>query len=228
MIIIGRMKSTNICTIYRLSNIENCKNYIGQTWFPLNKRMGKNGSNYKNSIYLYNSIKKYGIDKFKYHILAQCSDQETADYLESYYINIYCSNNPEIGYNIKNGGSNGKHSADTINKISETLKNNYAALSLEQQLKRCGPIIGYWLGKERGKYDEERKQQISFGMVEWHKENTHPMLNKHHTDDAKDKISKSLIGRTINPESIKRGVEKRKCLLRKKGQLFKLIKKVSI
>lgn len=84
--------------------------------------MGKDGCNYKNSIHLYNAIKKYGADKFQYKVLVQVSCQTVADYMEDYYIELYNSRDPEIGYNIKTGGSVGRHSEETKAKISATLK----------------------------------------------------------------------------------------------------------
>lgn len=73
------MRSGEICSIYLLTNTVNNKIYVGQTWLPTHIRMGKDGSNYKNSIYLYNAIQKHGADKFQYEILIQCRDQESAD-----------------------------------------------------------------------------------------------------------------------------------------------------
>ena len=55
------------CKIYLLKNNVNNKIYIGQTWAErLEDRMGKNGSQYKNSAYIYNAIKKYGAENFSY------------------------------------------------------------------------------------------------------------------------------------------------------------------
>ena len=57
-------RANEFVTIYLLTNTINNKVYVGQTWFPFNTRMGKDGKNYKNSIYLYGAIQKYGSSAF--------------------------------------------------------------------------------------------------------------------------------------------------------------------
>ena len=170
--------NNSICTIYLLTNAVNSKIYVGQTWFPLNIRMGKEGSNYRNSAYLYNSIQKYGSDNFQYEILAQCSAQSVADYLEDIYIQEYNSTDHSTGYNLKEGGSAGKHSEETKNKISATLKVQVAEWTDEERTLRSAPISGYWEGKKRGPHTEEWKENNSIFMIERHKLNGHPMQGK--------------------------------------------------
>jgi group I intron endonuclease len=110
----------NFCTIYILKNRVNSKVYIGQTW-KTPKDRGDSGYGYKGCIYLEYAIKKYGWDQFYYKLLDVCNDQETADYLEQYYIKKYNSVNIQYGYNLKEGGSHGKHSNRTKQKISQAL-----------------------------------------------------------------------------------------------------------
>jgi group I intron endonuclease len=198
------MSSGEVCTIYLLTNSVNGKVYVGQTWLPLHIRMGRDGSNYKNSLYLFAAIQKYGADKFHYDILAQCSDQATADYLEEYYINIYDSRNHGIGYNLKYGGSVGKHSDETKAKISQTLKEQASQWSPEMLAKRSAPIVGYWTGKQRGPQTKERVQQTIDAMKDWHANNTHPMLGKIHSEEAKRKIGEASKGRKDSPETTKK------------------------
>lgn len=193
-------KNGEICSIYLLTNIVNGKIYIGQTWLPLHIRMGKEGSNYKNSLYLYGAIQKHGADKFQYEILVQCRDQESADYLEEYFINQYDSRNHQIGYNLKEGGSAGRHSDETRKKISETLKAQAATWSPEELAKRSAPIAGWWTGKERGPQTEEKKQHTIAFMKNWHADNQHPMLGKHHSEESLRKISEASKGHSVSDE----------------------------
>jgi len=106
------------CTIYLLKNTINSKVYVGQTWYTLPERW-KGGAGYVHCAYLHNAINKYGADKFCYEILATTSNQENADYLEDYYINYFDSRNKDKGYNIREGGSRGKNSDETIIKMSK-------------------------------------------------------------------------------------------------------------
>lgn len=172
--------------------------------------MGKDGCNYKNSIHLYNAIKKYGADKFQYKVLVQVSCQTVADYMEDYYIELYNSRDPEIGYNIKTGGSVGRHSEETKAKISATLKEQASEWTPEELVERVAPVIGWWIGKKRGPQSEERKQANSEFMKKRHAEDGHPMQDKHHTDEAKAKISKANKGKKRDPEAVKQGAATRK------------------
>jgi group I intron endonuclease len=203
--------NTGICTIYLLINLINYKIYIGQTWSSsVEARMGKDGINYKNSIHLYNAIKKYGVENFQYIVLVQCREQTDADYLENYFIELYNSRDPKIGYNLKEGGSAGKHSEETKIKISETWKNKMQTWSAEEIAKKAEPISTYWKGKKRGPHTEEWKKNNSEFFKEWHANNPHPMEGKHHSEEAKAKMSAALTGRPIPPEVLKKRSETRR------------------
>jgi len=111
----------NLNTIYILKNKCNNKIYIGQTWRTIKDRW-KSGKGYRGCWHLNRAIERYGKDNFYYEILTFCSTQESADYLEDFFIKKYNSTDPNFGFNIKNGGSNGKHSAITNKKISKAKK----------------------------------------------------------------------------------------------------------
>ena len=55
------------------------------------------------------ALKKYGNENFTYEILAECDNIDDLNQLEKLYIEIYNSYVP-IGYNIREGGRNGKQS----------------------------------------------------------------------------------------------------------------------
>jgi group I intron endonuclease len=93
------------CTIYKLTNRINQKVYVGQTWKTLEERFN-NGEGYESCPYLYNAIKKYGIDKFSYEVIGICYNQEIADKMESVFIEYFNSRNRLFGYNLVRGGIN--------------------------------------------------------------------------------------------------------------------------
>lgn len=180
-----------ICTIYLLTNKINNKIYVGQTWSVLKNRMGRDGKGYSNSTYLYYAIQKYGANNFEYKMLAFCEDQLSADKAEAVYIIIYDSKNHKIGYNIKDGGSAGKHSEDTKVKIS----NNNAC---------------YWKGKSISDATKLKLSEAMSGreLTPEHKAKVIETLQSgafkdhHHSEESKDKISKSNTGRKLSPESV--------------------------
>lgn len=219
--IMEHTEDTKTCTIYLLTNLSNNKIYIGQTWMTLEKRMGRNGDNYSNSRYLYAAIKKYGCDNFEYTILQKCHDQATADAYESYYIELYNSRDGEIGYNLKTGGSAGKHSEETKKRISQTLKTQTAALSPEELMKKASPIAGWWAGKERGPHTDEWKEENSRFMKERHASQGHPMQGKHHSDETRLKMSAANKGRVYSQETIKKRSKKLEMPIEKQQAIIK-------
>lgn len=191
-----------ICKIYVLTNTINNKIYVGQTWLTYESRMGKTGEKYSHSPYIYHAIQKYGVENFEYKTLMECDNQQMADDVEAFFIMILKSQDPEIGYNLKDGGSAGKHSEENKAKISKTLKDIADNWTEEERKQRSAPISEYWLGKTRGPHTEEWKENNSIFMIERHKKDGHPMQGKHHTDETKQKISKASKGH-IMPEELR-------------------------
>lgn len=185
--------------IYLLTNKVNNKIYIGQTTLDLKDRMQK-GEGYKNSPYLYYAIKKHGYQNFEYTILAICNTLEEANVLESKYIEGYNTRNQQIGYNLKEGGSNGKHSDESKIKIGAA---SAGRVVLEETRKK---ISAAHLGVPKPAQSEERKQENSEFMKKRHAEVGHPMQGKHHTDETKQLLREKLKDRTI-PEEV---LEKRR------------------
>lgn len=98
-------KTENTYKVYKYTNIINGKIYIGQTIDTLEMRAGANGYKYRKCPYFYNAIKKYGWENFTSEILADNLTREQANELEIEYIEKFNSQNPEIGYNISDGGN---------------------------------------------------------------------------------------------------------------------------
>ena len=113
----------NYC-VYVHRNKINGKSYVGQTCqTPPEKRWGYNGCGYKYNQYFTNSIQKYGWDNFEHEIVKTNLTKEEADDLEKLLIQKLNSMAPN-GYNLKEGGSNGKMSEESKKKMSESAKGN--------------------------------------------------------------------------------------------------------
>jgi group I intron endonuclease len=128
------------CIIYKLINKVNGKIYIGQTWQSLKERW-QLGKGYVKCTYLNFAIKKYGKDNFYYEILDVVDSQILADELESFYIKKFDSNNGNIGYNLRTGGSRGLHSEESKRKVSESLMGHIVTEETKQ--KQSQAKIGY-------------------------------------------------------------------------------------
>lgn len=108
--------------IYMYENITNHKKYIGQTCLSLSQRAGKNGIKYKNCIYFYKAIQKYGWENFSSIILEEGLTLEEANQKEQEYINLYNTQNENYGYNLRDAGSQGHLANSTKQKISNSIK----------------------------------------------------------------------------------------------------------
>jgi group I intron endonuclease len=191
------------CNIYKLINKINGKVYIGQTWLTFDKRMGKDGIGYKNSHHLYSAICKYGSENFEYSILDECADQETADKLEDQYIEQYNSKNPDIGYNLKDGGSHGRHSEESKQKISQALMGREVSEETREKISKIHA------GIPKPPHTEEWKHQNSEFMIQRHQEQGHPMQGKLHTEESKQAMSDKLVGRKQSDETIEKRIKSR-------------------
>lgn len=156
------------CSIYIIRNSINDKVYIGQTWNPIQRRLSEHirhrNDKKRRSFKLSNAMNKYGVEKFSITLLTIVHTQKVADYWENYFIKKY--NSISMGYNIKNGGSNGKHSEKTKQKMSEiklgkTFSDAHkSAISEAKSGKTNKHLIGntIWLGKN---HTDESKKKMS-------------------------------------------------------------------
>ena len=117
----------------------------------------------KYQIKLHRAIKKYGFDNFKVTILEECSVDELNE-AEIFWINYL--ETTSVGYNIKEGGSFGRHSEETKKKMSIAKKG----------------II----------FSDERKKNMSEAAK---KRNNSFWVGKKHSVESRRKMSESQIGR---------------------------------
>ncbi len=141
-----------ICCIYLLINTLNNKIYIGQT---INLKQRMSAYKYqKDKSKISRAIRKYGWNNFNMKIIEETNSNEL-DLKEKYWIRFYNSTNPDIGYNIEEGGKHpsrvnrkikknnisgensvhAKFSIEQINEFREIFKSgNYSILELSKKL----------------------------------------------------------------------------------------------
>jgi group I intron endonuclease len=115
------------CGIYKITNLINGKNYIGQSkrieyrWKDHIKHSKyENGEGYNYP--LYQAFRKYGLENFEFTILEECSISELDD-KEQFYIDKY--NSILQGYNQARVGQGGtKLTPRQVLEIIEELKSN--------------------------------------------------------------------------------------------------------
>jgi len=114
--------------IYKIENLVNGKLYIGQTTLNYEQRKWRHFYELRrgkhSNEYLQNSFNKHGEFNFDFKIITWGNNQDELNDLEIYYINKYDCLNRDKGYNLREGGQNGKMILETKIKISESLKGN--------------------------------------------------------------------------------------------------------
>lgn len=96
--------------LYKITNTENDKLYVGQTITSLKRRFADHKciTEYKMTVSiskLKRAMVKYGKEKFSIHLLAEYPCQESLDEAEQLYIELYDA--IESGYNLRTGGAGG-------------------------------------------------------------------------------------------------------------------------
>lgn len=94
-------------TVYMHVNKIDNKKYVGITKMKPERRWGKNGRRYRDTLYFKNAIEKYGWDNFDHLILFEELTQEEAKQKEIEMIAKYKSNDRRFGYNLTAGGRYG-------------------------------------------------------------------------------------------------------------------------
>ena len=98
----------------------NGKRYYGSTGMNVNRRW-KDGRGYKNQLYFWEAIEKFGWCNIQHIIVAKKLTKDESHWLEEMLINAWDTTNSDKGYNISKGvGSKGlKRSEEHKKKISK-------------------------------------------------------------------------------------------------------------
>ena len=173
--------------VYETTNLKNGKKYIGQ------KKFTRGYENYLGSgKYLKPDIKKYGKENFKRDILAIANTQELLNELEKHFITVNDAVKSDNYYNDINHGQCGNVFA---NKTEEEMKEISKKMSKSLKGKFSGanhPMFGHSCTEFM---TEEKIQQWKENISRTSSSENNGMYGKKHTDEAKEKMSKSLKGK---------------------------------
>ena len=178
--------------IYETTNLINGKKYIGQ------HRAKKFDEKYIGSgKYLWNAIRKYGIEKFKCKIIEKCNSREQLNEREIYWIDYYNAVKSKNYYNITKGGK---------------YYNPYEGLNKEDYERACKKLSESSKGKitinngkiERRINPSELQECLNNGFMRGQLD-SHKMVGKRngmydktHSDEVKEKLVKCNLGKN-NP-----------------------------
>lgn len=144
--------------IYQIKNIVNDKVYIGQT---SQHNVAARWMNHIKSInsgmdsYLIRAFKCHGLENFAFSVIAEVPD----DHLDEAEIDAI-SNNKSLspnGYNIREGGSRGKHSQESIEKIRESHIGKTHTDETKEKLRHLN------LGKKHTQESKDKTRQAMSG-----------------------------------------------------------------
>jgi group I intron endonuclease len=99
--------------IYAITNTVNDKIYVGQhagdlpAYLLLNFRRAVSSDRWNDKPVLYRAIRKYGPEAFVIRSLVVASDKQQVNELERFFIRTLDARDPEIGYNLAEGGTGG-------------------------------------------------------------------------------------------------------------------------
>lgn len=180
------MSTKNVSGIYLIKNVINNKVYIGQS-INIERRINDHkkllkGNRHDNK-HLQSAWNKNGKESFSFEILEECPIDELNS-KEKYYIELFNSLNPKIGYNllevpetsygaspswagrqkISNSNKGRKHTEETKKKISLAKMGNPSRKGQRNSDEVCQQIkermMGnkIWVGR---KHSEETKRKMS-------------------------------------------------------------------
>ena len=180
--------------VYLITNLINGKVYVGQTWRGADTRWKGHISSSENgdSLYFARAIRKYGKENFSLGILSTAADQDSLNVYEKRWIALLNSSNKKCGYNLDLGGSNGRHGAETCEKISEIRKEEWRDPMMREKRTVA-------LSKVRSSPDFKAKQQQNFRERWEDPEFKEMMLAAMHTPEALESRSKSSLSAWQNP-----------------------------
>jgi len=144
--------------IYKIQCLGNGKIYIGQTIIrPFQRRfrahLYKLRKNNHANPYLQNTYNKYGEESFTFELIDFGDSEAELNALERLHINRYESINADSGFNLREGGSRGKHLTKTINKMRNSRKGSgvFKTTGSSYLYKQVKPWKRVWLCQIRYK-----------------------------------------------------------------------------
>jgi group I intron endonuclease len=193
--------------IYKITNNINNKIYVGKTEKTLEERWKKHlfCVNHHINRYLYDAINCYGINNFSIEKIDETEDNEELNEKEKYWIKKYNSTKKENGYNMQDGGIGGKQPEEIIKKIAD--KKRGVSWGHHSDIAKKNIGLAHIGGNNSSKRPEVR-EKIRNTLLKKHllgelkinipnlKGENHPMFGKHHTKEARIKISKAREGKT--------------------------------
>ena len=176
--------------IYHLFNTVNGNAYVGQTWDTLDERW-KQHCRRDGEMVVQRAIRKHGFDAFVRTVLTSCETQAELDAAEDAFILEFKTLHPD-GYNLRRGGSRGRHTNEAKRKMSEAHRGQHP---LNEWKKGHTP----W--NKGGTFSQESRKKMRLAK-----------LGVSRSEDAKKAVSEGMKRANLGPgrEGKKRGPYKQR------------------
>jgi group I intron endonuclease len=192
--------------VYKITCVKNGKIYIGQTSEGITERWNRHVTYLrltpvKKRSCLQRAMIKCGVESFKIELVEECLNQEELDIAEKKWIAETRSHDRKFGYNMTMGGRGGLPTDDVKQKISDSLKQKYAAgwvhpmkgkhHSKETKEKLRNALLGKMEGKNNPFFGQKHTKETRKKMSEAHSGERNGFFGKKHTSETRAKISAS-------------------------------------
>lgn len=206
--------------IYTIRNLINGKIYVGQTtrgvqhrWRGHVKGLG-NGRTYPG---LKGALAKYGVENFSLEVIDTAASYEELDAKECAWIATLGTMVPN-GYNLKDGGMRGTHSAESREKNRQAQlgkkmsAESRARMSAASKGKPKSPehvekVRAALSGRRPSDAAMSRSREVCLGRTmsdESREKNRQARLGKKDSDATREKKRQSLMGRKLSEESLEK------------------------
>lgn len=115
--------------VYLTVDLLNDKSYVGQTRRDDPEYLGS-------GTYLLRAIRKYGKQNFTSCVLRTCATQQEADYWERFFIRFLGTQDPNVGYNILDGGYQVRTFKQLPQEQQDIIRHKQSAAQRERFLNR--------------------------------------------------------------------------------------------
>jgi len=200
-----------------LITFPNSKYYVGKSYDAETRFMNHcdNSENPKFDTFVYRAIRKYGVESLKMEVIESVKSKKEANDREKYWISKLGTTDPTKGYNMTLGGDGG----DTFSCLPEDQKERRREFNRKQlsELRELGLVNSPEHRKrcsERMKSNNpaklpEVRKKISENHADVSGEN-HPNYGNSLSEEVREKIRKSKIGKKASEETKKKLREKSK------------------
>jgi len=171
------MRSPKKIGIYSITSPTG-KVYIGQSRNLVSRKNAYKNGHCKKQWRIYNSLMKHSWERHKFkvlHFLPPDVEQKILDTYEQLYMDLYRACRVEL-LNIKEAGSFGKHSAETVKKMSERQKGKKGSPQMREKLRKAniGRKNSGMFGKTHSPETRVKMHNKKVGYTPWNKGKTTP------------------------------------------------------